>query len=42
MEKESDEFPELRNAMKHLEATKLTSTVTASEIGRQVARCAAL
>ena len=42
MEEESDEFPELRNVMKRLEATKLTSTVTAREMRCQVARCAAL
>jgi hypothetical protein len=41
MEEESDEFPKLRNVTKRLEATELTSTVTAREIRYQVAGCTA-
>ena len=32
VEEENDEFPELRNVMKSLEATKLTSRATAREM----------
>jgi hypothetical protein len=42
MEKENEEFPELRNVMKRLETIKLTSTSTAREMRCKVARFSAL
>jgi hypothetical protein len=42
MEEENDEFPELRNTMKRVEAIILPSTTTAREMRCKVARCAAL